>query len=496
MGLTNLGEVIDRATSPQTPWLIEVTPSGVTNTFTFEWMQRAVDHLASTLAQRPLKKGACIGLLAQNSCQYLVAYLAIMRVGFVAVPINYKLTGETIQYIISDAEISLVFVDEQRRGLVTQAAVLPLETALELQRPGDGVSPVSAVMQPEDTATILYTSGSTGRPKGVPLTHGGYIWVIQTLLRVSPPFKNKRALVAAPLYHMNAVIQCLLTSAMGGTNVMLCQFSAKEYLLAAARFKCEMLTAVPTMFALAARERALLETIDLGHVKTVKSGSAPVTETLMDRLAEMFPAASITNWWGTTESGPVAFGAHPEGVARPKLAVGYPLSEVELELRDGVAAEQGVLWIRSRAITRGYLNLPEETAKRFAEGWYNTGDVMRKDSQGFYYFVGRVDDMFVCGGENIYPGEVERMLETHPGVSQAAVLSVADEIKGQIPVAFIVQRAGFSLAAEAVKQFALIHAPAYQHPRFIEFLDEMPLAGTNKIDRHVLRQRAIRFKRE
>ncbi|MEI8400995.1 MAG: class I adenylate-forming enzyme family protein [Alcaligenaceae bacterium] len=495
MGLTNLGEVIDRADLPPSPWLIEITPDGVVNTFTFEWMHRAVDSLAHTLTKKPLKKGACIGLLAQNSCQYLVAYLAIMRAGFVAVPINFKLTVETIQFIISDAEIALVFADEQRRGIVTHATVLPLETALEMQPSLEGASPVSAVMQPEDTATILYTSGSTGRPKGVPLTHGGYVWVIQTLARVSPPFKHKRALVAAPLYHMNAVIQCLLTSAMGGTNVMLCQFSAKQYLSAAAEFTCEMLTAVPTMFALAARETALLERIDLTHVKTVKSGSAPVTEALMDRLAEMFPAASISNWWGTTESGPVAFGAHPEGLVRPKLAVGFPLSEVELELRDGIAPEQGVLWIRSRAITRGYLNLPEETAKRFADGWYNTGDVMCKDAQGFYYFVGRVDDMFVCGGENIYPGEVERMLERHPGVSQAAVLSVADEIKGQIPVAFIVQRAGFSLDADAVKTFALTHAPAYQHPRFVEFLEEMPLAGTNKIDRHVLIQRAVKFKR-
>jgi len=126
---------------------------------------------------------------------------------------------------------------------------------------------------------------------------------------------------------------------------------------------------------------------------------------------------------------------------------------------------------------------------------YDTGDVMRRDEHGFFYFVGRADDMFVCGGENIYPGEVEKMLETHPAIAQAVVLPVNDEIKGQIPAAFIVPRAGQALSVDDVKQYALQHGPAYQHPRFVEFLPEMPLAGTNKIDRKVLAERAARLSR-
>ena len=495
MDITNLGEVIARTNLPQTPWLIEITASGQVNTYTFAWMHCAVDRLAERLRSMPLKRGARIGILGLNSAQYLIAYMAIMRAGHVAVPINFKLTAETIHFILSDAEISLVFVDHLRRPLVSGVDVLSLEQDVDLGACLEPTVSEQSAAQPGELATILYTSGSTGRPKGVPLTHAGYVWVIQTLCRVSPPFGGKRALVAAPLYHMNAVIQCLLTSAMGGTNVMLCQFSAKEYLFAAATYRCEMLTAVPTMFALAARETALLQTLDLSHVETVKSGSAPVTEALMDRIADMVPAASVSNWWGTTESGPVAFGAHPEGLPRPKLSVGFPLAQIEVELRDGQQPDEGAFWIRSRAITPGYLNLPEETARRIVDGWYNTGDVMRRDAQGFYYFVGRVDDMFVCGGENIYPGEVERMLEKHPDISQAAVLAVPDEVKGQIPAAFIVRREGSSLDAEAVKQYALAHAPAYQHPRFIEFIHEMPLAGTNKVDRHALKLRTSTFVR-
>jgi long-chain acyl-CoA synthetase len=154
-----------------------------------------------------------------------------------------------------------------------------------------------------------------------------------------------------------------------------------------------------------------------------------------------------------------------------------------------------VLWVRNRAITPGYLNLPAETAKRIKNGWYDTGDVMRRDADGFFYFVGRADDMFVCGGENVYPGEVEKLLERHPAVAQAAVVPAPDEIKGQIPVAFVVMRPDHTVGADEIKQFALDRAPAYLHPRFVEFLGEMPLASTNKVDRKTLIARAAKYRR-
>jgi acyl-CoA synthetase (AMP-forming)/AMP-acid ligase II len=134
----------------------------------------------------------------------------------------------------------------------------------------------------------------------------------------------------------------------------------------------------------------------------------------------------------------------------------------------------------------GYLNRPEATAKRVADGWYNSSDVMRRDADGFFFFVGRDDDMFVCGGENIYPGEVEKLLERHPAVLQCAVVPLADEIKGQVPVAFIVRAPGTTPTVEAIKEFALARAPAYLHPRFVSFVDQLPLAGTNKVDRKAL----------
>jgi len=197
----------------------------------------------------------------------------------------------------------------------------------------------------------------------------------------------------------------------------------------------------------------------------------------------------ITNGYGTTEIGPVVFGPHPDGIAQPQLSLGYPHHAVQLRLmRDGAEVkDEGVLEVRCDALMTHYHKLPQTTARAMTtDGYYRTGDVFRRDANGFFFFVGREDDMFVCGGENIYPNDVERMLERHPAIHQAAVVPVPDELKGHKPVAFIVRANGVTLEEEAVKAYALANAPAYQHPRRVIFIDEMPLAGTNKIDKRAL----------
>lgn len=490
----NLGDVIPRTEGGSDTWCVEIAADGSARTLTFTDLHRHADALARGLLKRGLRRGDCVGILAANSAEYLIAHIGIMRAGLVAVPVNFKLSRDTIDYIIGNSKIALVLVDELRQALVSSVPTIRMDQSTawnDLLDPGPFV-PVT--MRDEEYATILYTSGSSGRPKGVPLTHGGWVWVVDYLTAAQgPAMKGKRALVAAPLYHMNGLFQSLLMAVAGGSVALLCHFTAKAYLETVARFHCHMVTAVPTMYALIARETELLARLDLSHVVRANSGSAPATEALFDQVAKIFPNALITNWWGTTESGPVAFGPHPGGLPRPKLALGHPLPQTEIKLVGGSDPNEGVAWVRSKGLTPGYLNLPEETAKRFKDGWYNTGDVMRRDDTNFYYFVGRADDMFMCGAENIYPDEVEMLLEKHPGIAQAVVLSIPDEVKGQIPVAFVVPRAGFALSPDEVKRYALDNGPAYQHPRFVEFVDEMPLAGTNKIDRLALAERAAKI---
>jgi acyl-CoA synthetase (AMP-forming)/AMP-acid ligase II len=348
-------------------------------------------------------------------------------------------------------------------------------------------------VQPEadEPAMFLYTSGSTGTPKGVVLSHQGHLWVVETRL-AGQDLSRQRYLVAAPLYHMNALALAKLACAAHAAIVLLPQFSARGYIEAIGRYHATWLTAVPPMIAMMLRETDLLARTDLSSVTSVRMGSAPVSASLMAGIRRALPQAAVTNAYGTTEAGPVVFGPHPNGLPQPELSVGYPHPKVQLRLVDGDDrdAAQGVLEMKCPAVMLGYHNRPDVPTPITADGFYITGDVFRRDENGFYYFVGRTDDMFVSGGENIYPADVERMLERHPDVAQAAVVPIDDEIKGQKPVAFVIRKAGRATSADEIKQFALANAPAYQHPRFIWFVDELPLASTNKVDRAALMQMA------
>jgi acyl-CoA synthetase (AMP-forming)/AMP-acid ligase II len=211
-------------------------------------------------------------------------------------------------------------------------------------------------------------------------------------------------------------------------------------------------------------------------------------------VRRLFPNALITNGYGTTEAGPVVFAPHPDGLPTPDTALGVAHPDVSLRLvRDGVeVADEGVLQMRCPALMNCYHKLPEATAKAMtADGYYHTGDVFARDANGFFSFVGRADDMFVSGGENIFPGEVETILESHPAIMQACVVALPDEIKGTKPAAFVVLRPGAAADEDSVRRFVLDRAPAYAHPRRIWFVPELPLAGTNKVDRKALLGRAM-----
>lgn len=487
---TNLGGMI-ASRADDHPWLIEVDPAGAERRFSYGDLRRQAAAVANGLRQRGVPRGARVGLLGQNRAEYLLTYFGIMQAGMCPVPIGVKLAGETMRHIVRDADVQWVFADTEWHGrLEGRVAMLPLDDVAAWQAFGVAGATVIEDCAPSEPATILYTSGSTGVPKGVPLTHGGYIWTLQQVAVNGGQFMHDQAahvLAAAPLSHMNALFLAKTVTAYGATLVLLTRFDAAAYLHAASRHRCQIVTAVPTMLALCVRQEAVWRTLDLSCVVNVAMGSAPVTDALYHQVAAMFPSAVVQNSWGTTETGPAVFGPHPAGLPRPRLALGVPLPAVEVKLVGGNSDADGELWVRNGAILPGYLNRPEDSAKRLVDGWYRTGDVMRRDADGFYYFVGRADDMFVCGGENLYPGEIEKLLETHPAVAQAAVIPIDDDIKGQIPVAFVVLRPGTSLTTEALKAYALAQGPVYAHPRFVRFVDALPLSAANKVDKALLR---------
>ncbi len=459
-------------------------------TYSYDDLDAFANGVARSLLARGLKRGERVAILSANRAEYLFAYYGIMRAGLVAVPINFKFPRETIAFILRDCGAKLVFCDSAR-GADCDREVPCVRFGMEgtdgFERFLDLGRFAAVTPAADEPAMILYTSGSTGTPKGVVLSHQGHIWVVETRL-AGQDLSRHRYLVAAPLYHMNALALSKLACAAHATIVLLPQFNARAYIGATQRYRCTWLTAVPPMIAMMLREQELLARSDLSSVEFIRMGSAPVSASLMAAIRQALPQASVTNAYGTTEAGPVVFGLHPQGIPQPELSVGYPHRQVRLRLVAGENhdADQGVLEMKCPAVMLGYHNRPDVPSPLTADGYYVTGDVFRRDAQGFHYFVGRTDDMFVSGGENIYPTDIERMLERHPDVAQACVVPIADEIKGQKPVAFVLRKPGRAPSDDDIKRFALANAPAYQHPRFVWFLDELPLASTNKVDRNAL----------
>ncbi len=482
----NLGALIDPGADPAKTALIDHA-GGVVRRFTYAELDAQANALARGLLRRGLQRGDRLGILAANSAEYLASFYGAQRAGLVPVPVNWRFPAATVDYVLRDSSAKLVLCDEERSAAVPAGLPAIAFGSAEWQALPDP-GPFEPIRpEPAEPALFLYTSGSTGRPKGVVLSHQSHLWVVEQRLK-GPDISRERCLIAAPLYHMNGLALAELACAAHITVVLLPQFEARAYIRAIGEHRVTWITGVPPMMAMLMQQRDLLETTDLSSVRHVRCGSAPVSPSLLAAIRRTFPNAGFVNGYGTTEAGPVVFGPHPDGIPTPPLSVGYPHPAVELRLRgeDGRIGDQGVLEQKCPAIMNGYWNRPDIRPPITEDGFYVTGDVFRRDENGFHYVIGRVDDMFISGGENIFPSEVEKVLETHPAVEQSAVIPVPDEIKGTKPVAFVVLRPGATADEAALKAHALANAPAYMHPRRIWFLDALPLAGTNKVDKAVL----------
>jgi acyl-CoA synthetase (AMP-forming)/AMP-acid ligase II len=484
----NLGACFDPEALPGKVALIE--PGQPPRRTTYAELAAEADAVARGLLARGLKPGDRVGLMALNSREYLSAWFGIMRAGLVAVPFSYKLPPPVIDHIARDSALHLLFTDAANAAKVPQGV-----PALRLDGPDFAAlcnpGPFAVVEPaPRQEAMILYTSGSTGMPKGVLLSHDSQRWSLERGEEIAGDRGHHVYVVAAPMFHMNATISTKGAFWTGATVVLLPAFDAGAYARAIPAHRVTWLTSVPTMLALVAREAAASGGLDFSSVTDVTMGSAPLTQALIDKVRALFPRARISNSYGTTEGGPSPFGPHPGGIPRPELSLGYPHPGTGAELREGASPDEGVLWLKNPMVMNGYQNLPEKTAAVLQDGWYRTGDIMRRDADGFFYFLGRADDMFDVGGENVWPGEVEKLIETHPAVHQALVVPAPHETKGRAPFAFVVLRPGATATEDDIRQHCLRHGPAHAHPRHVRFLDAIPLAGTNKPDRAVLTRRA------
>ena len=493
--------------------------SGSARVVTYGEMDQRMDRVAGLLAGAGVRRGDRVALGIGNRFEFVEIMFGAMRAGAVPVPLNLKLGADALAHVVSDSESRAAFVEPaagQRAAEAVEDAGIRLRWSVGVGRTpdrGDGVRGGSRHgwrdygtaladapatfnpprIEPGDMAFLPYTSGSTGKPKGVVLPHSGQLWWLRCAQKHWPLEPWERALVAVPLYHKNAMlgaVKPLLQT--GGSAVILPGFEPKSFLRALSEHKCTRVSAVPAVFAIALNHMELIRELDFSALRTITMGSAPVQPELLDAVERAF-GVEVGESYGLTEGGPVMLGPPVDGrpVPRGSCGAAWPEGEVKL-VHDGVEhPSDGELWVRNPGVALGYHNLPAVTAERIKDGWLATGDLFHRDADGFFYFRGRTDDMFNSGGENIYPKEVEDLLVSHPDVLAAVVQPVPHPLKGQVPAAMVALRAGTAVEPDALKAHALRNGPAYAHPRRVVVVDEIPLTGAGKPDRHAV-ARALR----
>jgi len=472
---------------------------GLARDVTYRTLEQRLDRFAALTRELGLGPGDRLAMAVGNRLEFVEVMFGAMRAGVVPVPLNTKLGAETLDYVVRDAGCVAAVVEPAcNRDIVGVVDTLGLPHRLAIERAPPGWDDYEGALRgapagftppelaPDHPAFQPYTSGSTGRPKGVVLTHAGQLWWIRCVQRYWPGRPEQRALAAVPLYHKNAMagaIKPLLH--IGGSVVLLPDFEPRRFLSTLAEYRCTQAGAVPAVFTLLLQERDLIERLDFSALESLKLGSAPVQEALLKQVQDAF-GCRIGESYGLTEGGPVMIGPPLDGRPVPigSCGVAWPEGEVRLVGTDGSEhPSDGELWVRNPGVTPGYYKLPEVNARRLVGGWLATGDLFHRDADGFFYFRGRTDDMFKCGGENVYPKEVENLLIRHPAVYDASVVPLPDPLKGEVPVAMVMLAQGASVEEAELKRFCLEHGPAYAHPRRVHLVTAMPLNGAGKVDR-------------
>lgn len=482
------------------------------HSLTYQELELRTRQATSLFSGLGIGKGDKVLLLMTNDYRYVECLFAVLRLGAVAVPVNIKLGEDALTYIAGHSDAVMLIAHD---GLTEKAQVISKNVPAIKHRfmvggdlsdfqsydacHADAPTDVETVaVDPDDVAMMMYTSGSTGRPKGCLLTHASKWWTAQSGVRSMMHVESDRALIVGPLYHANALWGSLLPMLyIGGAAVILSEFSAVPVIEAIGHYKPTFMSGTPSMFSLMLAERDALAKHDVKSIELLACGSAPVPEELMNNMQRVFEC-EVAETYGLTEGG--ANVLTPRWGIKKLGSCGLPVLDIEVKIvdvedntREVAVGEVGELWSKGPPNTIGYYKQPDVTAARITpDGWLKTGDLMSMDEQGYIYFRGRVDDMINVGGENVYPKEVESILLEHPAVADAVVVAGPHQIKGLAPVAWVVPYKGKTATEDEIKQFFLERGPSYAHPRRVFFINELPVSGTNKIDRKWLTEEVKR----
>jgi fatty-acyl-CoA synthase len=447
--------------------------------------------------------GDRVALLAHNRLEFLDLFFAAGKSGVILVPLGTRLTAHEIAYIVRDAGIRAFVYDgafestiRELQGMVSVERWITLDeradpghTRLADLLPSE-VGPLHRSL-PEDTYCLLYTSGTTGKPKGVMIPHrmigwNAYNTAMGWQLRdddVSPIF--------TPLYHAGALTVFLTPLvAIGGTIVLHAGFDAREIWQTIQDERCTVALAVPTVYKML-MEAPEFESVDLSHVRWLVSGGAPLPLYLIEAYQRR--GVVLKQGYGLTEVGVNCFSMTVEEAIRKKGSIGKPLmfTEARPAGENGTSVpvgEVGELWLRGPHVSKGYWNNPEATAASLdADGWFHTGDLARRDEDGFFYIAGRKKDMLISGGVNVYPAEIEAELLLHPAVQDVAVVGIPDPKWGEVGAAFVVLRQNMTATEAELAEFLTKTLAKYKIPRRWVFRDALPRTPYGKVVKGELR---------
>jgi fatty-acyl-CoA synthase len=451
-----------------------------------------LDERVSSAAATILETGAAprdrVGLLGHNSIDYVAFFFGALRADVIAVPLSTRATPHELAVIAADCAMNCAFVSADFAAMDVGVTAHALQVATGNRQPGTGnPHPGTGNQRPatrhsdESTACLLYTSGTTGKPKGVmiprrQLLWNGYNTAINWGLRdddVSPVF--------TPMYHAGGLAAFLIPIfCAGGTIVLHKSFNVAEVWRTIEAEGCTVVLGVPTIWKLLldAPEYA---TVNLERVRWFISGGAPLPQYLIDAYQKR--GIVFKQGYGMTEVGVNCFTMTVDDSFRKPGSIGRPMmfTEVRLTNMDG---EVGEMEIRGAHLSQGYWNNEAATAEAYGvDGWFRTGDLARRDEDGFFFIAGRRKEMFISGGVNVYPAEIEAELVSHAAVADAAVLPVADETWGEVGVAFVVG----SAAAEELEAYLLTRLARYKVPRRYVFVDSLPRTPYGKVEKARLR---------
>lgn len=463
--------------------------------WTFADADRAVAALAAWLLREPgLQPGDRIAVLSTNRIETVFLMLACVRTGLVLVPLNFRLTATELRGLIADADPALVFTGAELDEVAAGATEVPrLDLDVVLEHLDEEGRPDSMRADLDSPVMILYTSGTTGVPKGAVITHRMLFWnAINTGLRLDLTSQDHTQ-GYAPLFHTggwNVLFTPFLMH--GASHTFLRDFDAGLVLELMERERTTILFGVPTMLQMMAACPGF-DAVDLSSVRYAIVGGAPMPLPLIDRWHEK--GVRIRQGYGLTEVGPNCFSLDEREAIRKRGSIGFANFFVDARIvgpegRECGVDEVGELWLRGETVTPGYWRNEAATREAITEGWFHTGDLVRHDDEGFYFVVDRKKNMFISGGENVYPAEVERCVVAHPDVREVAVLGVPDDRWGEVGHAFCALEEGSTLDIEGLRAFCDGKLARYKIPRHLTVVAEIPRNAAGKIDVAALRSHA------